>query len=151
MSRPTYVGPGSTSALPGPAYNSPGRHITLPAGIYFFLAGIRVRGPAYSEFGLLWPAYQVPGPVPAGSGWASGGQTPAGPASGHPARPSRFPPAWAGSPAYQGPWQGEASSAGWAGSSFIPAGPSRPSFSRSTWPSRPPQVAASAGHSDSPS
>jgi hypothetical protein len=33
MSRPAYVGPGSTSALPGPAYNSPGQHITPPVNI----------------------------------------------------------------------------------------------------------------------
>jgi hypothetical protein len=46
MSWPTYVRPGSTSAFPRPAYNSPGRHIYFPAGIY-------VCGPEYSGSGLF--------------------------------------------------------------------------------------------------
>jgi hypothetical protein len=45
MSRLTYMRPGSTLAFPRPPYNSPGQHI-------YFLAGIYVCGPEYSDSGL---------------------------------------------------------------------------------------------------
>jgi hypothetical protein len=103
MSRPAYVGPGSTSALPGPAYSSPGRHIIfhgrnsrLWAGIGVFrpiLAGI---GWYRANFGLSgrcrWQAPRLGRRCPRLPGWANS-----------PLRPAPQLPGWAaggrGSPA----------------------------------------------------
>jgi hypothetical protein len=87
MSRPTYVGLGSTPAFPRPAYMFPDRNIRLRAGIYrfwLFLAGI---SSSWAGLALSRPVLGALGP-----GWA-----------GAPAQqqvlagPTRFAPGWAGS------------------------------------------------------
>jgi hypothetical protein len=102
MSRPAYLCLGSTSALSGPAYDSPGRHIMCPgrnsrswAGmqrLWPFLAGVSGSWANLSQFwpaphpwlpswasSLSWPAPPLPIPV-SSSRAASVCGSPAGPA-----------------------------------------------------------------------
>jgi hypothetical protein len=102
----------------------PGSTPALPGRHTHFLAGIHILGPEYDKSGSslarIRGSWAVTA-IPAGLGRHSGS-----------------------------PMQARASSPGWAGSAFVPAGPSRPlcgCFARPFWP---PRWAASAGCLGSP-
>jgi hypothetical protein len=54
MSRPTYVGPGSTSAFLGPAYNFPDRNMFFPGRYSRFRAGICQSRPLLAGIRDFW-------------------------------------------------------------------------------------------------
>jgi hypothetical protein len=115
MSRPAYMGLGSTSAFPGPAGNSPGQNIAFPgqnsrsrAGmlqIRPLLAGLAGFRADTGQF-CLGRCSQIP------AGLAAGGSR-LGRSGAH--------PAWAD---FSHPGRAGSSSSGWAISSFGSAGPS---------------------------
>jgi hypothetical protein len=105
MSWPTLVDPGSTLAFPGPAYNSPGRHMIFPSRNSCHQAGIHQIWHSLAKTLRFWASTANSWPA-----WAGGAETrcrpgclhPGGPASplsrpAHPGFPaaSRFP-SWLG-------------------------------------------------------
>jgi hypothetical protein len=117
MSRPAYMGLGSTSAFPGPAYDYSGRNILYPSRNFRSQAGMQ----------QIWPLLAGIAGFRADPGQFRSGRCskiPAGPTveksrlgrrASSPAGPDLPSPGWARSP-----------SSGWAGLCFLPAGPTQP-------------------------
>jgi hypothetical protein len=113
--------------FPGPAYACPGRHWWVPTGISLsrLTAGVDFGTPP-AGIRLFWLTFMPTGRHK--------------PISAFPGRNSRFLGRFISNPAPT-----RASSLGWAGCSFVPAGPSRPLCGCSARPSWPPLWVASAG------